>query len=141
VLDGLVVERAGAGAGDVLGGRVGGVEPVGGQPGADAGAERLGQVGISLGAVALQPFDRGIDLHQRQAGVVEKDLARSGQLHAAGTAAQQFDPDLVFQIPNLPAQRRLRSVQPSFGRDGETALLGNRNEVAKMPQFDAGIHI
>jgi NAD(P)-dependent dehydrogenase (short-subunit alcohol dehydrogenase family) len=55
--------------------------------------------------------------------VVEKDLARNGQLHAAGTAAQQFDPDLVFQIPNLPAQRRLRSAQPSFGRQGSGSII------------------
>jgi NAD(P)-dependent dehydrogenase (short-subunit alcohol dehydrogenase family) len=68
-------------------------------------------------------FHRGIDLRQRQAGMVEKGLARNGQLHAAGTAAQQFDPDLVFQIPNLPAQRRLRSAQPSFGRQGSGSII------------------
>jgi hypothetical protein len=81
-------------------------QPVHLVPGLEADGERLS---CRLRRLACC-FDRGIDLHQRQAGVVEKDLARSGQLHAAGSAAQQFDPDLVFQIPNLPAQRRLRSV-------------------------------
>ena len=48
-------------------------------------------------------FDRGIDLHQRQAGVVEKGFARGGQLDAMNAARQQLDPDLILEIPDLPA--------------------------------------
>ena len=48
-------------------------------------------------------FDRGIDLHQRHAGVVEKGIARGGQFDAMNAARQQLDPDLILEIPDLPA--------------------------------------
>jgi hypothetical protein len=47
-------------------------------------------------------FDGGIDLHKRQTGVVEESLASRGQLDAVNAARQQLDPDLIFQIPDLP---------------------------------------
>ena len=43
-------------------------------------------------------FDSGIDLHQRQSGVIEKGLARCGQFDAADATGQKFDPHLVFKI-------------------------------------------
>jgi hypothetical protein len=55
-------------------------------------------------------FDSGIDLHQRQSGVIEKGLARRGQFDAADATGQKFDPHLVFKIADLPAQRRLGSM-------------------------------
>ena len=49
-------------------------------------------------------LDRGIDLYQRQAGVVEKGLASSGELDAMNAARQQLGPNLVLQFANLPAE-------------------------------------
>ena len=77
-------------------------------------------------------FDSGIDLHQRQPGVIEKRLARSGQLHAAHATAQKFDTHFVFKVADLPAQGRLRRVQPSLSGLGETAGLRYRDKVSKM---------
>jgi len=42
--------------------------------------------------------------------MVEKGFARGSELDAADTAGQQLGPDLIFQIANLPAERRLGSV-------------------------------
>src|SRR6185295_9475687 len=80
-------------------------------------------------------FDRGLDLHQSQAGVVEKGLARSGQLDAMNAARQQLGADLVLQIANLPAQRGLGGVEPALGGDREAAFLDHRHEITQMPQF------
>ncbi len=46
-------------------------------------------------------FHGGIDLRQREAGMVQKDLPRGGQLDAVNAARQQFGPDLVLQISDL----------------------------------------
>jgi hypothetical protein len=57
-------------------------------------------------------FHRGIDLCQCQSGVVEKELACSGQFDAMHAAAHQLDPNLIFEIVDLAAEGRLRCVQP-----------------------------
>ena len=78
-------------------------------------------------------FHRGIDLRQRQPGVVEKGLACGGQFDAVHAAAHQLDADLVFEIADLAAERRLRRVQPFLSRERQAALLGDRDEIAKVP--------
>lgn len=78
---------------------------------------------------------RRIDLKQRQPRVIEKNPARIGQVDTASAARKKCDADLRFQIAHLPAQRRLRRVQPSFGREGETALFGDGNKVTQMAKF------
>jgi hypothetical protein len=84
---------------------------------------------------ATSGFSGRFDLQQRQPRVIEKDPAGRGQRNAARAAFKQFDPDLQLQVANLPAQRGLRGVQPSFGGRGEAALLGHRNEITQMPQL------
>jgi hypothetical protein len=64
--------------------------------------------------------------------VIEKGLARRGQFDAADATGQKFDPHLVFKIPYLTAERRLRRIQASLSRLGETARLRYRNEISKM---------
>jgi hypothetical protein len=66
-------------------------------------------------------FDRGIDLHQRQAGVLEEGLARSGQLDAVNAARQQLGSDPVLQIADLPTERGLGGVEPVLGGGREAA--------------------
>lgn len=41
----------------------------------------------------------------------------------------------MFQVPDLPAERRLGSVQSAFGRDREAALLPDGYEIAEMTQL------
>jgi hypothetical protein len=65
--------------------------------------------------------------------MIEKGLACGGQFDAVHTAAHQLDANLVFEIADLAAQRRLRRVQPFLGRERQAALLGDRDEIAKVP--------
>lgn len=50
---------------------------------------------------------RRFDLQKRQTCVIEKDSSGGGQRHPAGLALQQLYTNFVFQIANLPTQRRL----------------------------------
>ena len=80
-------------------------------------------------------FHRGIDLRQRQPGMVEKGLACGGQLDAMNAARQQLAADLVLQIADLPAQRRLGGVEPVLGGSRQAAFLGHGDEITKVPQL------
>lgn len=64
----------------------------------------------------------------------EVRLARPGQLHPASTPGQQADPEFALQLPDLLRQWRLGDVQP-FGRPPEVQFLGDRPEVAEVPQL------
>src|ERR1700758_248262 len=67
--------------------------------------------------------------------MIEKDPARRRKLYSARASSKQRDANLVLQITNLPAERRLRRVQPFFRRKFETARFSDRNEITKMPKF------
>jgi hypothetical protein len=43
-----------------------------------------------------------------------------------------LDANLIFEIADLAAEGRLRRVQPSLSREREAALLGDRDEIAKV---------
>src|ERR1700726_2479403 len=73
--------------------------------------------------------------------MVEKGLARGGQFDAVHAAAHQPDANLVFEIADLAAEGRLRRVQPFLRRERQAALLGNRDEIAKVPKLHGAIHI
>jgi len=74
-----------------------------------------------------------LHLRERQPRVIKECSPGRGQFDAVHTAAHQLNADLVFEIADLPAQRRLRGVQPFLGRERKAAFLGNRDEIAKMP--------
>src|SRR6202023_4251037 len=59
-------------------------------------------------------FHRGIDLRQRQPGMVEKGLACGGEFDAAHAAAPQLDANLIFEIADLAAEGRQPRRQPSL---------------------------
>ena len=67
--------------------------------------------------------------------MVEKGFARGGQLDTVHAARQQLDPDLIFEVADLPAERRLRGVEPTLGRLGEAAHFGDGNEIAKVSEL------
>src|SRR5258708_1266652 len=56
-------------------------------------------------------FHRGIDLRQRQPCMVEKGLARCGQLDAMNAARQQLGPDLVFEVGAELLSRSVHGVK------------------------------
>jgi len=77
----------------------------------------------------------GLGLRERQPRIVEKDPPGGGQFDAMHAAAHQLNADVVFEVADLPAQRRLSGMQPFLGRERQAALLGDRDEIAKMPQL------
>ena len=95
-----------------------------------------------LGGLSRPPgrFHRRLRLSQRHSGVIEERPSRSGEFDAAGATRQELRADFVLQIADLAAERRLRRVQPAFGRDGEAALLGHRHEIPKMAQLHISLH-
>src|SRR6202023_4122346 len=97
-----------------------------------------------IDAKVLRParrFHGGIDLRQRQSGMVEEGLACGGQFDAAHAAAHQLDANLIFEIADLAAEGRLRRVQPFLSRERQAALLGDRDEIAKVPYLHGAFHI
>src|SRR5882672_3414141 len=67
--------------------------------------------------------------------MVEKGLACSGQLDAMNAARQQLGPDLVLEVANLAAQRRLRGVEPQLGGRRQAAFLDHGYEITQVPQL------
>ena len=73
-----------------------------------------------------------VDLPQDRLRLGEQGLARLGQLDASWLAPKQQDLKLGFEHPDLLAQRRLLNTEP-LRRAGDVALLGDRDEITKMP--------
>ena len=80
------------------------------------------------GHPALQPVQRG------PRGIQERRAGR-GQHHAPAGPPQQHRPDRLFQLPDLGGQHLLRDVHAPRA-SAEARLLGDRDEVPQMPQFD-----
>src|SRR5437660_9928456 len=101
-----------------------------------APAEEPQRQGPFLG-VSSAPSARcgSFDLRQRQPGVIEKHLARSGQFDTARAASHELGSDLGLQLAHLTAQRRLRRVQPALGCDRDALILGHGDEKPEMPQL------
>ena len=77
-----------------------------------------------------------IDLGQHGPGLLQQYGPRGGQPDALALAVQQRRADDLLQAPDLLAQRRLGDVHP-LRRMGEGARVGDRHEVAQVPEFDA----
>src|ERR1700694_2542507 len=67
--------------------------------------------------------------------MIEKGLACGGQLDAMNAARQQLGPDLVLQVANLPAQRRLGGVEPDLGGRRQAAFLDHGYEISQVPHL------
>jgi hypothetical protein len=65
----------------------------------------------------------------------KKGAAGGGQFNAVHAASHQLDTDLIFEISDLTTEGRLRRVQLFRSRDRQASGLGNRDEVAKVPQL------
>jgi hypothetical protein len=65
--------------------------------------------------------------------MVEKGATGGGQFDAVHAAAHQLNASLTFEISDLATKGRLRRVQPFLGCERQAPLLGDRNEIAKVP--------
>ena len=74
----------------------------------------------------------GFHLGKGEPRVIEKGSSSSGQFDSAGATSEQLDANIGFQVLHLATERRLRRVQPFFGRERQAPLLGDRDEVAKV---------
>ena len=72
--------------------------------------------------------------------MIEKDSAGIRELDAARAADQQLRANLIFQVSDLTAERWLGRMQPPLGGDRQAALLGDGDEIPKMPQLHAASH-
>ena len=75
-----------------------------------------------------------VDLLQQAHGTRIKKASRFGQPQRPGIAFQQFHADLVFELLDLPAQRRLRDVQP-LRCPGEAALFCHGHEILEVSKI------
>ncbi len=75
-------------------------------------------------------------IHPRQNmhGMFVEQPSGLGQPQGPGVAVEQLDADLVLELADLAAQRRLGDVE-DLGRAGEVPLIGDGDEVAKVAQF------
>src|SRR5258708_14800930 len=71
--------------------------------------------------------------------MVEKGAAGGGQFDAVHASIHQRNADLVFEIADLAAERRLRRVQLFLGRDRQASRLRDRDEIAKVPELHGGL--
>jgi hypothetical protein len=80
-----------------------------------------------------------LDVHEDPSRPFQHRLARRRKLHRPGVALEEFQPQPRLELADLAAERRLRDVQ-ALGRAPEVELLGDRHEVAHLPQVEPGIH-
>jgi hypothetical protein len=66
--------------------------------------------------------------------ILQEQLARCTQLHAAREALEKPEAELFLQIPNLARKRRLSHSQSARGTT-VMLLLADRHEISQMPQF------
>jgi hypothetical protein len=90
---------------------------------------------VDLKGCAPRRLGGSLDLQQRHPGMIEKHPPRSRQLDSARAADQERNPQLQFEIVDLPAQRRLRGVQPLLRRHRQAAFFGDGDEITEVTQL------
>ena len=74
-------------------------------------------------------------------GALEQQRAGGGEPHAAAVPGEQRNAELVLQLLDLPAQRRLRQAQ-FLGRAADAAGARDLHEIAQLFEFhDASVFI
>ncbi len=71
------------------------------------------------------------------AGFAQQVAALLGEMNPLLAAVEQVDTQLVFQLLDLPAQRRLGNVEP-LGGLADIFGFGHCDEVAKLAQLKHG---
>lgn len=117
---------------------------IGGAEGADDGREHA--VGGSAYEADAEPAGSALAgalhlllhmLHQRQdlAGTGQHQLAGMGEADLAAAAVEQLRSDVLFELRNAPAERRLRDVQPRRS-PAEIQLFGRRDEIPEALEVE-----
>src|SRR5437016_10728028 len=75
-----------------------------------------------------------ICLFQDAARVFEERFSRCTYFHSSGKTIEQFKTNLIFQILNVPGERRLSDAQ-TLGSPAKVLLLGGRHKISQMSQF------
>ena len=78
---------------------------------------------------------RGVaGLHDQLARLFQKSVAGLGKFYFALITYEEFDAQNLFQLPDLPAQRRLGKVQ-LLSCLAEVKAFGNSDEISDVTQF------
>src|SRR6266571_1032816 len=72
-----------------------------------------------------------ICLFQDAARVFEERFSRCTYFHSSGKTIEQFKTNLIFQILNLPGERRLSDAQ-TLGGPAKVLLLGGRHKISQI---------
>jgi hypothetical protein len=75
-----------------------------------------------------------ICLFQDASRVFEERFSRCTYFHSSGKTIEQFKTNLIFQILNLPGERRLSDAQ-TLRSPAKVLLLGARHKISQMSQF------
>jgi len=67
-------------------------------------------------------------------GLFQKRSPGLGETHASLQSLEECESYVVFELSDLPRQRRLNDVQP-LGGPPEVLLFAHRDEIAKVPQL------
>ena len=71
---------------------------------------------------------------QRRAGFIEENFPRLGEPHGFCAMVEQRHAQLILQVADLPAQRRLRDVQPRR-RARDVLFFGDSDEISQVAKF------
>src|SRR5262249_4431620 len=85
-------------------------------------------------------FFSRLRLRHGKPGMIEKSSTGRSQLDSMHAAGHQLGADLLLKCADLPTKRRLRCVQPPLGSQRQASLLGDRDEIAKVPQLHDALH-
>jgi hypothetical protein len=77
-------------------------------------------------------FGGPFNLRQHSAGVIEKGSTRRCQRDATSCARHELDANLVLKVPDLTAERWLRSVQLRLCCQGQALSFGDRYEITQV---------
>jgi hypothetical protein len=72
-------------------------------------------------------------LHHR-AGFREKDAPGFGEPHGFRAVVEKRNAQFIFEVANLPAQRRLRNVKPRGGAR-HVLFFSDGDEVSQVTEF------
>lgn len=83
-------------------------------------------------------FSRVPSLYHQLPGFVDENCSRFCQLHMPLVAHKKRNAKVIFQLPDLAAQRRLRHVK-LLRRFAEVQIFSDREEISDVPQFHGDV--
>src|SRR5262249_14174975 len=89
------------------------------------------QFAVFTASEGTHPFHGFIAALQKLADFFQKEFSLGGKGYAARAATQKIHPDLILQVLDLSAQRRLRDSKPRGGL-GEVQGFTNRQKVSQV---------